>query len=78
MSDVDKSGIPVAGTVSSEDLKRLNRLDLERAERFNVIDEMRAAFREVPDGEIEREADRTLAAVRADIRAERKEAGQAR
>lgn len=72
---VEKSGIPVAGIVSADDLERLDRLDRERAARFDVIDEMRAAFRDVPAEEIEREAARTLAQVRAEMRAERKRAG---
>jgi prevent-host-death family protein len=63
---VEKSGIPVAGIVSADDLARLDRLDQERAERFAVIDEMRAAFQGVPAEEIEREADRSLAEVRAE------------
>ncbi|MGH2530900.1 MAG: type II toxin-antitoxin system prevent-host-death family antitoxin [Thermomicrobiales bacterium] len=57
---VEKSGIPVAAIVSTEDLERLDRLDRERAERFAVIDEVRAAFRGVPAAEIERETDRIL------------------
>lgn len=69
---VEKSGIPVAGIVSANDLRRLDQLDRERAERFNVIDEMRASFREVPAEEIEREADRSLAEVRAEMRTEQR------
>lgn len=69
---VEKSGIPVAGIVSADDLKRLDR---ERTERFNVIDEMRAAFRDVPADEIVREAARTLAESRDDMRTGRKGAG---
>jgi prevent-host-death family protein len=65
---VEKSGIPVAGIVSADDLRRL---DQEQAEHFDVIDEMRAAFRDVPTEEIEREAERTLAEVRAGRRGER-------
>lgn len=72
---VEKSGIPVAGIVSTNDLQRLARLDRERAERFNVIDEMRASFRDVPAEEIEREADRTLAEVRAEQRSGQEQAG---
>ena len=56
---VEKSGIPVAGLVSAEDLARLARLDRERQERerrFAVLDRMRAAFADVPPEEIEREA----------------------
>ncbi len=71
---VGESGIPVAPIVSTEDLKRLDRLDRERAERFSVIDEVRQAFAGVPDEEIERETDRALTAVRAEMRAERNQA----
>lgn len=58
---VEKSGIPVAAIVSTDDLARLDRLDRERAARFAVIDEARAAFHGVSDEEIERETDRILA-----------------
>ena len=71
---VEKSGVPVAGIVSADDLRRLDRLDREREERFSVIDEMRAAFKDVPDEEIEQEADRALAQVRDEMRSERKRA----
>jgi len=57
---VEKSGIPVAGLVSAEDLKRLDQLDRQRDARFAVIDEVREAFADVPDEEIERETDRIL------------------
>lgn len=65
---VEKSGIPVAGLVLAEDLRRLEQLDRERAERFSIIDEMRAAFAGVSTEEIEREAARTLAEVREEMR----------
>ncbi len=57
---VEKSGIPVAGLVSAEDLRRLDQLDRERAARFAVIDEVREAFAGLQDEEIERETDRIL------------------
>lgn len=63
---VEKSGIPVAGIVSADDLRRLDRLDREREERFSVIDEMRAAFKGVPLEEIEREAERSIAEARTE------------
>lgn len=74
---VDKSGIPVAAIVSTEDLARLDRFDRERAERFGVIDEMRQAAAGVPDDELEREADRALEDVRTEMRAEREQAAAA-
>lgn len=67
---VEKSGIPVAAVVSADDLERLKRLDDERAERFKVIDEMREAFKDVPSEEVEREAARAIADVRAEMKAE--------
>lgn len=57
---VEKSGIPVAGLVSAEDVKRLDQLDREREVDFTIIDEVREAFRDVPDEEIERETNRIL------------------
>ena len=57
---VEKSGIPVAGLVSAEDLRRLDQLDREREARFAIVDEVRQAFAGVPDDEIERETDRIL------------------
>ena len=33
---VEKSGIPVVAIVSAEDLKRLQQLEAQRAERFKV------------------------------------------
>jgi len=71
---VEKSGISVAGLVSAGDLRRLDRLDRERAERFSVINEMRAAFKDVGAEEIDREAKRTIAEVRAEMRNEREQA----
>lgn len=65
---VEKSGIPIAAIISTDDLARLDQLDRERAERFSVIDELRTAFAGVPDVELEREAERTLAEVRAERR----------
>jgi prevent-host-death family protein len=65
---VEKSGIPVAAIVSTDDLERLDQLDRERAERFAVVDEVRAAFAGVPEEEIERETDRILAANRQEAR----------
>ncbi len=63
---VEKSGIPVAALVSTADLARLDRLDRERADRFTVLDEMRAAFAGVPPEGTERETDRITAELRAE------------
>jgi prevent-host-death family protein len=68
---VEKSGIPVAALVSAEDVRRLQRLDENLAERRRVLEAMRAPFRDVPPEEIEREAKHTISEVRAEMRAER-------
>ncbi len=68
---VEKSGIPVAALVSMDDLERLNRLDLERAERFGIIDEIRSSFQDVSPEELEREASCALNKVREEMRTER-------
>ena len=65
---VEKSGIPVAGLVSAEDLRRLDRLDHERAERFKVLKEFAAGFADQSPEEIERETARAIAEVRAERR----------
>jgi prevent-host-death family protein len=67
---VEKSGIPVAGIVSAEDLRRLDQLDRERAERFKVLEEFGEVFKDVPVEELEREVARALAEVRAERRAQ--------
>jgi prevent-host-death family protein len=67
---VEKSGIPVAGIVSAEDLRRLDRLDRERAERFKVLEEFGEAFKDVPAEELEQEVARALAEVRVERRAQ--------
>src|SRR2546421_12457429 len=61
---VEKSGIPVAAIISTEDLKRLDQLEKERADRFRVLDEIKAAFRDISESEIENEADQALTRVR--------------
>ena len=60
----EKSGIPVAAIISAEDLKRLDQLEKERAGRFRILDEVKAAFRDIPEAKIENEADQALTRVR--------------
>jgi prevent-host-death family protein len=61
---VEKSGIPVAGIVSADDLERLIRLEADRAERFTAIDRIREAFSDVPDAELVAEVANAVAATR--------------
>lgn len=70
---VEKSGIPVAAVVSAADLARLEQAERERAERFKVVDEMRAAFQDVPSEEIEQETAKAVHEVRAQMRREREQ-----
>ena len=68
---VEKSGIPVVGIVSIDDLRRLERLDQEREAFFRALDEFAAGFRDQSPEEIERETAKALAEVREEMRAER-------
>jgi len=61
---VEKSGIPVAAIVSAEDLRRLSELESERDRRFELLEEIGEAFKDVPADEIEREVSRAIAEVR--------------
>lgn len=73
---VEKSGIPVVALISIDELDRFNRLDEQRARSFAVLDSIRAAFKDVPPEELEREAQRALDDVRAELRAERNQAAE--
>ncbi len=63
---VEKSGIPVAAVISAEDLKRFNKLEEQRVQRFKVLDRIGEAFKDIPADEIEREVQRAINEVRAD------------
>ena len=62
---VEKSGIPVAAVVSTEDLERLHQFDRQREEDLQVVRKIRAAFESTSPEEIEREAERAIAQGRA-------------
>jgi prevent-host-death family protein len=70
---VEKSGIPVAGIVSAQDVQRLDRLDRERTERYKALYEFAAGFVDQTPEEIERETARAI----ADVRAEQQKAAAA-
>lgn len=63
---VEKSGVPVGAIIPANDLERLNRLDAQRQDAFSILEEMGAAFKDVPVEEIERETAKALAEVRLD------------
>lgn len=69
---ITKAGLPVAAIVSNRDLKRLEQFEERRAQDFAVLDEIGAGFIDVPLEEIEAQAARAVAALRAERRAERK------
>jgi prevent-host-death family protein len=69
---VEKDGIPVAGIVSAADLERLSLLEAERERNFAIVDELREAFKDVPDEELEDEIDRAVSAARTELLAERR------
>src|SRR4051812_47790912 len=73
---IERSGIPVAAIVSPRDLAALDRLDAQRAELADVLAEMREAFKNVPQEEIEAETNKAVAEVRAQMRAEREQAAK--
>jgi PHD/YefM family antitoxin component YafN of YafNO toxin-antitoxin module len=66
---VERDGAPVAAIIPAGDLERLFRLERERQADFAVIAEMRAAFEGISPEDVEREAARALAEVRAERRA---------
>lgn len=67
---VEKGGVPVAALVSTKDLERLKRFEIERAERFRPLEEFGAAFKDESPEDIEREVARAVAEARAEIRRE--------
>jgi len=70
---VEKSGIPVAGIISAEDLKRLTEMEAQRERDFSILDEIGEAFKDVPAEEIEREVSRALREARAKARSQQSE-----
>lgn len=62
---VATNGVPAAAIVSAHDLERLEQLDRERGEAFAVLEEIGAAFEDVPFEQLEREIARSIAEVRA-------------
>lgn len=58
---VERRDMPVAAIVSTEDLDRLNQIDEEDRQAWDVLKAMREPFRHIPPEEIEQEAARALA-----------------
>ncbi len=73
---VEKGGVPVAAIVSTEDLERLNQLDADWDQGFEILDEIGTAFDQREPEEIERETARALIEVRSEMRSEREGANR--
>ena len=69
---VEKGGVPVAGIVSAADLERLELFEAERERNFSIVDEIREAFKDVTDAELEAEIERALNIARQELREERR------
>ncbi len=65
---VEKSGIPVAAVISAEDLQRFTQMEEQRARRFEVLNRIGEAFKDVPEKEIEREVKKAISQVRSEKR----------
>jgi prevent-host-death family protein len=65
---VEKSGIPVAGIVSADDLERLNQIDAQRREGVKILEASQAAFAGEPPERVEAEIKKAIAAVRRENR----------
>lgn len=63
---VEVNGEPAAALISSVDLERLGRWELEEAHRLEILERFREPFRNVSPAEIEREVAKAIAEVRAD------------
>ena len=70
---VEKSGIPVAAVISAEDLQRFTQMEEQRAKRFEVLNRIGEAFKDVPEKEIDREVKKAISEVRAEKRQTQKD-----
>lgn len=77
---VQKSGIPVGAFVSMDDMRRLERMEKDRAERMEdlrkALETTRKEFREIPADEIEHEIQKAIDEVDAELRGETVQAEQ--
>lgn len=68
---IEKHGAPVVGIVPIEDIRRLRRMDELTSRRKRMLAAMREPFKDVPTEELVREAEASVAEVRAERIAER-------
>jgi hypothetical protein len=65
---VERDGKPVAALISAADLVWLGQLEAQRADRFNILDRIGAAFEDVPLDELEEQVARALETIRQENR----------
>lgn len=68
---IEKNGLPGVAVIAARDLERLQDIDRERAEIFRRLAEARDALPDIDPEELEREAAKAIAEVRAEQAAER-------
>lgn len=72
---VEKSGLPVAAIISTEEYRRFKRHEQEReavrARMYEAFGRFSDAFDDIPDEELERELAKAQAEVRAELRVRR-------
>ena len=69
---VQRDGKDVAALVSAVDLARIEAWERHRAERFKIVEELRARFGHMDPDEVERDIAEAIAEVRAEARARAK------
>lgn len=57
---VEKSGVPVAGVVSPQDMEWLEERDRRLSELRDAMDDIRTAFRDVPPHEFDRQVEKAV------------------
>jgi hypothetical protein len=73
---IAQDGLPIAALISADDLERLLHYEAKREEQFKVIDEMREAFSDVPEEELEAEITRAIDVVPVENRRKARAAGE--
>lgn len=75
---VEKSGLPVAVIISTEEYRQFKEQEearkARRAEMHELFSQISDAFKDVPQDELDREVEKAIAEARAELRAEREAA----
>lgn len=67
---IEDNGDPVAAIVPLADLEQLGWWKSDNGGDFSILDEMRAAFKDVPDSVLRREVTKAVSAARRELRRE--------